>query len=291
MNIRASDFYESEAEGKRESLAGTLAALHDRLTVGQVVDEVLTYAKGTSGTFRIAMTNAARDNPLPTLLIGTACALLMADKTGLSNRLTASLKRTSTEDEQPFSEVAHPSESGMLERARATVSNTAGAAAQGARETIHDARDRISGSITAVSDTASAAKGQIDELTEQAVRVADQARNKTARVFQEQPLLLAGLGIALGAVVAFLLPRSRIEDRLMGESSDAVRGQVSNTLSQQMDEAKSVAQAVVEEVKVRIEEEGLTSGTVAAEAVRDLAGEQSPETHDQPLNQREPVRG
>jgi hypothetical protein len=76
--------YEREAEATRNRLADTLDELHDRLTPGHVLDEVLTYARGGGAGFMRALTNAARENPLPTLVIGAGCAMFLAEKTGMT---------------------------------------------------------------------------------------------------------------------------------------------------------------------------------------------------------------
>src|SRR5215204_2844019 len=78
--------YERESEATRNRLADTLDELHDRLTPGHVLDEVLTYARGGGAGFMRALTNAARENPLPTLLIGAGCAMFLAEKTGMMRR-------------------------------------------------------------------------------------------------------------------------------------------------------------------------------------------------------------
>ena len=62
--------YEREARSTRHRLAASLGELNDRLTPGQVFDEMLTYARGGDGTFLRALTNAARENPIPTLSRG-----------------------------------------------------------------------------------------------------------------------------------------------------------------------------------------------------------------------------
>src|SRR4051794_17018672 len=83
-NQASSRYYQHEAEATRTRLARGLDELNDRLTPGQVFDEVLTYAKGGGGTFFRALTNAARENPVPSLLIGTGCMLFLAEKMGFS---------------------------------------------------------------------------------------------------------------------------------------------------------------------------------------------------------------
>jgi len=60
-NQASSRYYQHEAEATRNRLARGLNELNDRLTPGQVFDEVLTYAKGGGGTFFRALTNAARE--------------------------------------------------------------------------------------------------------------------------------------------------------------------------------------------------------------------------------------
>jgi len=89
LNERSSQDYETEAAATRQRLADSLEQLSDRLTPGQIFDELLTYAKGGGGSFSRALTNAARENPIPSLLIGAGCMMFMSEKTGL-NRYFAS---------------------------------------------------------------------------------------------------------------------------------------------------------------------------------------------------------
>src|SRR5690242_21240559 len=84
---RSSRDYEREAEATRYRLADTLDELHDRLTPGHMLDEVLSYARGGGAGFARALTNAARENPIPALLIGAGCALFLAEKTGATQRM------------------------------------------------------------------------------------------------------------------------------------------------------------------------------------------------------------
>jgi hypothetical protein len=79
--------YEREAEASRHRLAGNLRELSDRLTPGNIVDEVLSYARSGGGTFFNALTNAARDNPVPSLLIGAGLLMFLSEKTGLTNMI------------------------------------------------------------------------------------------------------------------------------------------------------------------------------------------------------------
>ncbi len=75
--------YEREAEHTRRRLADNLDELSDRLTPGQLFDEMLTYSRAGGGTFFRTFTNAMRENPLPSLLIGTGCMMFLSEKMGL----------------------------------------------------------------------------------------------------------------------------------------------------------------------------------------------------------------
>src|SRR5688572_14904749 len=85
--------YEREAEYTRHRLAYGLNELSDRLTPGQVFDEMLTYARGSGGTFARAAANASRQNPIPTLLIGAGVMLFLSEKMGLNRYLASRSER------------------------------------------------------------------------------------------------------------------------------------------------------------------------------------------------------
>ena len=85
----------------------------------------------------------------------------------------------------------------------------------------------------------------------------------------EQPLIVAAVGIALGAAVAALLPRTQAEDLLMGETSDVIKGAVSDAAAEQYQQTKTAAENVVAEAKASATRHGL-SAAGAADAVRTI---------------------
>ena len=70
QHAQSSRHYETEAEAIRYRLAQSLAELRDRLTPDQLFEEMMIYARGGVGTFFHALSNAARENPLSTFLVG-----------------------------------------------------------------------------------------------------------------------------------------------------------------------------------------------------------------------------
>jgi hypothetical protein len=82
-SLSSSRDYEREAEHTRRRLAENLDELSDRLTPGQVFDEMLTYSRAGSGRFLSTFSNAMRENPLPSLLIGAGCMMFLSERMGL----------------------------------------------------------------------------------------------------------------------------------------------------------------------------------------------------------------
>jgi len=170
----SSRYYERQAEATRHRLAHELDELGNRLTPGQVFDEMLTYAKGGGGTFLRALSNATRDNPVPSLLIGAGCMMFLSEKMGL-NRYIA---RKSDGDGRFAGSVAYDTGDtsshgeGMLGRA-------AGAAASGARSAADSVR---SGVRSATDFTSEQASNVTEGVKKGAAAVGDTISSTTQRV-------------------------------------------------------------------------------------------------------------
>jgi hypothetical protein len=87
QHAQSSRHYETEAEAIRYRLVQSLAELRDRLTPDQLFNEMMIYARGGIGTFFRALSNAARENPLSTFLIGAGCMMFVLGKMGMSRYL------------------------------------------------------------------------------------------------------------------------------------------------------------------------------------------------------------
>lgn len=285
-NEQLSRHYEREAEATRRSLANDLNELQDRLTPGQVFDEALTYAKAGSGTFARAFSNAVRENPFPALLIGTGCMLFMSEKMGITKsksaeRYTGSFAAAAETDHGPS----------IGERAKEKVHSAADTVKQGfaaVGDRLQDTSERVRETAQemgeGVADAAERVKQKTrsvaDRLTDTAVQTGEQARfagrqvkDKANTLLHEQPMLMAGIGLALGAAIAALIPVTRTENRLMGETSERIKRRVRDTATQQLEAAKESAGEFVERAKTVAEREGVTTSGAAAEIVRKFSGD------------------
>lgn len=121
--------------------------------------------------------------------------------------------------------------------AASTAYGTASATYDAAAERTRQGADAISRSARMMSDNlASSGQSLLDFL-------------------QQQPLVLAGLGLAIGALLGGALPSSEAEDRLMGDASDAAKREATSVAQEQIDKGKHVAQEAWNAAKPGIDEQ------------------------------------
>jgi hypothetical protein len=140
-----------------------------------------------------------------------------------------------------------------------------------------DLKDRT---VRAVGSAASSLQDIASDATSTARRMADTAADaglnamKTARdtasdlsgragktvleTIEQNPLVVAGVGLLIGGLIASALPRSDIEDGLIGGASSAVKKRAQAAASQGIDTAKDVAGDVYDKAVRQAESEGLS---------------------------------
>lgn len=170
---------------------------------------------------------------------------------------------------------------------RAAATARAGAVSQ-SNDTAGDASARIKDATARMADAASAAGAAFGDTVSEtygraaagtgraASKIAGSAsRIRTSAVAggrdmmefcREQPLLVAGLGVAVGAVIGAVLPSTRVEDRLMGDASDGLRRQTREFANAQLEKANMVAKRGDDAGKQEAEHQGLSSESLAHDA-------------------------
>lgn len=181
-------------------------------------------------------------------------------------------RRLGAEAGHRISETAEQWSSAAADEARSTmgaVSDIVGEAGARVQET-------TSSVTTAVKDTAASAYNSVtDTASRTAAAVSQSAKHighstaVSGRSFigfcREQPLVLVGLGVALGAAIGALLPSTETEDRLMGDASDETKRRVQNAAEEQYEKVKAVGERGLEAVQQEAEKQGLGgSGESAA---------------------------
>jgi len=315
---KSSEQLEREAEQTRAQLAETLDELRARMTPGQVFDEVMDYARdGTVGDFARNLRRQVGNNPVPAALAGLGLAWLMASA-GRATRRGPSAASTTGEWSAGARDIASRSWDTGTRGAQSVGESVSDAAAKGtdaARRTMHDlrdglsdvadsaaekarramdgVRDTVSNAAESVTETASSAASRLNEKAKVAGaafgNVAHEAQLRASSVASrgrnwlsfaaEQPLVLAGIGVAIGAALGAALPVTETENKLMGDKADEFKERVGDMAAEQYEKAEDVAGSVYEHVKKEAGKFGFKSEPAAAAAAA-AATADTPDTPD-----------
>ena len=281
--MASSEQLERDAEATRARIAETLAELRTRITPGQIVDQAIDYARdaGGGGDWMRNLGRQLADNPLPVALMGAGLAWMMTAQRRAGETRTAGTKDGSVDTTEPASindaidrTAAMASQ---FEKTKRTVKRKTKSASDATPDAYANYSDIESGAdetgAVASSMPAKAAElaGNVYERAGDAVerakettaeayeRARDAARRSASsavegtrgltRFMREEPMVLAGLGIALGALVGALLPATEIENRAMGEASDALKRDAKEAAREQWERGKDLAEDGWDEAK------------------------------------------
>jgi hypothetical protein len=225
---------ERETEQTRARVAETLEELRTRMTAGQVLDQVVDYARDSGGgEFVRNLGRQIVGNPLPVALIGAGLAWLML----ANGRATARPPAVSA----PAQRLG-----GQLDDTADRIGASAGSAVGAVRDRPASAGDRLGSAYDSAAGTATRAASAVgSQATTLGTSLAEASRNLT-EFCKEQPLVLAGLGLAIGAAIGATMTVSEAENRLMGEASDEVKRRAQALAEEQVQRTKAAVEAYQE---------------------------------------------
>lgn len=229
----------AEIERTRSDMDATLSAIEHRLTPGQLVDQGIDYLRHSGANeFVHNLGGSVKHNPLPVALVGIGLAWLMAAGRRPDDYSTAYQVGPSTTDK-------------LRERASDTLNRTSSnieSTLQSLSQTVQGMRDRASSVGQGARQQMERAKGGMDYM------------------LREQPLALGAIGLAIGAVVAAMAPRTRKEDELMGEARDRLMDQAARAGEEKLGEVQRVATAAKEAAIHEAERQGMKKPSQPAPA-------------------------
>jgi ElaB/YqjD/DUF883 family membrane-anchored ribosome-binding protein len=241
---------EEEAEQSREQLASTLGELRDRLTPGQIFDEVFEGSSENATRFLRNLGTSVRDNPLPAVLVGAGLAMMMTGMTGRS-LYGAGRKATS------FASHRSGGGDGAADESSETLTSGIGRRLNSAADSIGFALSDTGEALGRMTNNASAAMSSAGERLASSGQSIGHGARGLGETIAEQPLIAAALGLAVGAIFGAAMPTSEVENRLMGEPSRSVKKSASDFAAEQMENVKEAAQAVAEDVRSEASSQGL----------------------------------
>ena len=150
------------------------------------------------------------------------------------------------------------------------------------RTATNDAAARLSDMVDVGSTAASklAAKstallqdgaGQLSEAGDYAGRKATQTRSRAIDLFNENPLLVAGAGVAFGALLAAIMPATAVEGQLLDGVAPDLKQKASDLVAKGYEAARATTSDTYDAAVDRAKDHGL-SPEGAQSATSDLGG-------------------
>lgn len=291
MTDKSPSELERDAERLRAHIDETAEQLREKMSPGQLIDEVVHYFKnGDTGQMLVNLKHQARDNPLALALVGGGLAWLMsgsgtpaarpatrpaprsahATGTGVSGAGV----RTSGATASP-GDVAHSARTSMTDGAKrmgAAVGDASAGAGHAASHAVHAAGDAADAAGDYLRDRLHEASDYVHDGAEQigtaASEIGGKARSTFLDALEREPLVIGALGLAVGAAIGAMLPPSRVEERYLGATGAKAREGVQSALSEGAARARHVAEEVTAAARKQADREGFPrdGGSLAEKA-------------------------
>lgn len=248
---------EREATRTRHEIDQTVQEIEQRLSPGQLLDQVMGTVREHGGELGRNLGGQIKENPAALILTGVGLAWL-----------TLGQGRTPRRESPPSQEISSPtyassapSRTGNADTSKSTGSSVKSSikeASSSLKGAASSTRDRYIVAKHTVADSAHRGKARIEDaklhLHESASNLSERTRvrmqhtsQQAKDLYDEHPLLVGGLGVALGAALGAFLPHTETEDELVGERSDAVTDKLKTEASHQYDRARDKAKQAIED--------------------------------------------
>jgi len=282
---------EHEADEARARLGRTVDALSNRLSPGELLDEGLQMVREHGGEFGRNLGEQVKQNPVPLLFTAIGISWLIMsnkrsndadydDEIGYRSRdrydsdydYAGSRFRTGDYRETDRSDSEHGGES-TRERIGESVGNAIDSAKGAAKGALDTAKDKLKDTAARVSNMTSSMKDEVGSAPDRVRRGAQDTTRNVGNLFHDQPLIAGSLGIAIGAALGAMLPRTRMENDLLGNASE-----------QAMQRAKTMASEGYERVKDKATQvaQSVTDTAENAASGNDTSTTRPPGTEQQP---------
>ena len=261
---RSTHEIERDVERTRSDIEDTVEALREKMSLGQIVDEAGRYLRNSGGSEAMSnLASQAKANPMPLALVGIGLAWLMSGRGQPSMGHHEGYSAYSG-DGSSFRDVG--SRVGETAgSARDAISGTGRKAGEAVSSRLHQASDAASQTYGRVSDKASETYGRMSEhASETYDRLSDRAgraQRSMSELVESEPLILAGLGIAIGAAIGAMMPATRTEQRFMGDKLDEWKDEASDMARSEWEKTKSVARDAASAAQAEVEKGGKPGDT------------------------------
>lgn len=293
--MRTSAEVEAEVEASRSELDRNVEALKQKMTPGQLFDEASRLMGGTGQQVASRFAEQAKANPMPLAVMGLGLAWLMASNNKSPTTSYGYAEPRSFADEggvglyETGGGATSGSGGGIKEKVQGVLST--------AKDKVANAKDKVSSAGASAAQSGRSAGQNLSSMGRSAGQnlssAAGQVRNKAGQVGQQaqqtftdtlerEPLLIAGLGVIVGAAIGAALPNTRAEHRMMGEHRERLLGKGKELAQSGMEKAGAAAQATYGAVKTELKNGDSARPTEDRLADAARSGVQAAQEHLQP---------
>jgi hypothetical protein len=144
------------------------------------------------------------------------------------------------------------------------IKDRAGRLANSAADRVQEAASAAADTLGQVAtDTSQAGQGLLTTAQTRVSEAGERTSQTIRETIEQNPLLVAGVGLFVGGLIASVLPKLDAEDHILGDASSAVKKGAHEAASRGFESAKSAAGEILTNVARQAEKEGLTPDGIA----------------------------
>jgi hypothetical protein len=273
-------------ENLRDKVGETAAEIKTFVSPAHVKQEIRTYVREERERLTETIQRQARENPLQAAALGAAIAYpawgllrsipmpLMLIGAGLfltssrGKRAMNEAKEKAAETYKQGADIASDAmmtvQDAIVERGE-SINQAVGSAGAAVSDMARDAVGTVTSRAKAAQEQAGATVDRAAATAESAAstakaRATELQKNASSSVvgfIEQNPILVAGFGAAVGAVLAASIPSSDAENRLFGPPRQALKEKASALVAEGVEKAKDAAAGVAGEVAEAAAREGM----------------------------------
>ena len=318
-DTRTPEDIERDIEHERARMAGTINNLQQKFSVDGIVRDVGRMFQDQGGEMGQTIRRTLGRNPAALAVVGVGLAwLLMGKSSNGADRDQEPRKygfarasdqwdqdampKAKRAGDQPYhdgdrywfgdppedSRIRSSSKDGMMASIRsgaASVAETVSDAASGLRDRASDLTDRLMHGTDGLSDEAkdrvAAARRAANDARIAAGSAMQRGQKAATSMFDDQPMVMGAIALALGAAVGSALPRSQVENDTLGDTRDRLFDEAQTVFREERAKAMSIFATATDTAKDAMKDagsdlanllpEGKTVGNVIVDHVTDVA--------------------
>ncbi|WP_030129337.1 DUF3618 domain-containing protein [Pseudomonas sp. QTF5] len=208
---------EREIDAQRENIGHIVDALESKFTPGQMFDQALLMMQSNGSTFLTNLGTSVRNNPVPAVLTSVGLMWLM-----MSQNRPPTPREYSVEPDVDWADDLAEGLTDGMDSARQRLHNTT--------DSIKDSYQAVKGKAAHLSDSLHAKTDHLShavhDTSDRLARRTHEMGDQFSHLLKEQPLMMAAVGIAVGALLGAALPTTATERRYLGRTSASLTGKV-----------------------------------------------------------------